>query len=202
MPFRYARAAARLGPSVTWRELCLTSKPVSAVTEPARSRASATTSIRLAQEVARPCHPAGSLPRTEAPEVAADRPGIDLAAGLVEVGPADQPLLVAGQCHPLGKDVVGVGQPHRAVGPAHVRELDAVLVEELAGVRDEGDDRLVRVDEVGVAVAPPSHPQEPEVTVHRPLLLVDAAAQELACALLGAALAAGVVADDGCLLAT
>src|SRR5206468_1296813 len=67
--------------------------------------------------------------------------------------------------------------------------------------RNEGDDRLVRVDEVGVALAAAPHPDEPEDAVHRTLLLVDAAAQELAGALLGAALAAGVVADGRRLLA-
>ena len=66
-----------------------------------------------------------------------------------------------------------------------------------------GDDRLVRVDQVGVGrvPAPPGarpsaapHAQEPEVAVHLPVLLVDARAQQRAGALLGAPFAAGVIA--------
>ena len=62
----------------------------------------------------------------------------------------DQALLVAGQRHPLGQHVVGVRQPRAAVGARLVGERDAVLVEQLAGLRQVGDDRLVRVDQVGV----------------------------------------------------
>src|SRR5215212_6240473 len=197
MPLRYARAAARLGPSVTWRELCLRSCAGGAVvTGPTRSWSWATASMRLASEVPRPCTPAAPLPLAQAPEVAPDLPRVDLAAGLVHVRAPDQAVLVAGQRHPLGQHVVGVGQAGRAVGAAQVRELDAVLVEQLARLGDERDNRLVGVDEVGVAVAPPPHAQEAEVAVHRPLLVVDAAAQELAGALLGAALAPGVVAHE------
>ena len=103
------------------------------------------------------------------------------------------------------------GSRARAVGLGLVRELDAVLVQQAAGLRQVGDDRLVRVDQVGVRdalevrparlscgrrrLAAP-HADEPEVAVHRPLLLVHARLQELAGALLGAALAAGVVRGD------
>ena len=97
------------------------------------------------------------------------------------------------------------GEPY---GPRLVRELDAVLVQQAAGLRQVGHDRLVRVDEVGVRdaaqvasgessralrLAAPDA-QEAEVAVHRPLLLVDARLQQLARALLGAPLAARVVA--------
>ena len=76
-----------------------------------------------------------------------------------------------------------------AVRARLVRELDAVLVEQPAGLRQVGDDRLVRVDQVGVGhaargrgavvgdraggLAAPDA-EEAEVAVHRPLLLVDA----------------------------
>src|SRR5215218_11449829 len=92
-----------------------------------------------------------------------------------------------------------------AAGARQVRELDAVLAEQLPGLGHVGDDRLVRVDEVGVCgpraavavdLAPgvaAGHADEAEVAVHPPLLRVHARAQELAGALLCAALAAGVV---------
>src|SRR5947209_14356976 len=83
---------------------------------------------------------------------------------------------------------------------------------------DLGDDRLVRIDQVRVGrlravapgarvAAPPQlgretagtldrepavHADEPEVAVHRPLFVVDAGAQQLAGALLGTPLAAGI----------
>ena len=121
--------------------------------------------------------------------------------------------LVAGEGHPLGQHVVGVGQPRLRDRAGQVRELDAVLAEQPPGLRDVGDDRLVRVDQVRVrgrrpagarALAPRASwkragagepavdADEAEVAVHRPLLVVDARAQELAGALLGAALAAGI----------
>src|ERR687889_179610 len=102
MPFRYARAAARLGPSVTWRELYLRSSAGGAVvTRRTRSWSWATARIRLASEVARPCPPAAPLPLAQAPEVAPPLPRVDLAAGLVQVRPPDEAVLVAGQRHPL-----------------------------------------------------------------------------------------------------
>src|SRR5204862_5857644 len=75
--------------------------------------------------------------------------------------------------------------------------------------RQVGDDRPVRIDEVGggdpaqvaalrrraAGLAAPD-PDEPEVAVHRPFLVVDAGLQQLAGALLGAALAARVVGLD------
>src|SRR3954452_7506814 len=205
MPLRYARAAARLGPSVTWRELCLRSSARGAVvTGWTRSWSWATASIRLASEVARPCPPAVPLPLAQAPEVATDLPRVDLAPGLVHFRPPDEAVLVAGQGHPLGQHVVGVGQAGRAVGARLVGERDAVLAQQLARLRQVGDDGLVRVDQVRVrragaggdraaALGPGSQrapdADEAELAVHLPLLVVDAGAQELARALLGAALA-------------
>ena len=81
------------------------------------------------------CGQALALPLAQAPEVAADLLGIDLAAGQVHVRAGDQAPLVAGQRHPLRQHVVGVGQPRAAVGPRLVGELDAVLVEQLARLR-------------------------------------------------------------------
>src|SRR3954454_14195394 len=149
-----------------------------------------------------------ALPLTEAPDVALDLAWVELAPGKVHVRLVDEAPLVALQGHPLGEDVVRVGQPRRAVGPRLVRELDAVLVQQPAGLWQVGDDRAVRVDQVGVrdtaqvvpigravrtlgAAAP--HPQEAEVAVHRPLFLVDARLEQLAGALLGAPLTPGVV---------
>ena len=130
--------------------------------------------------------------------------GVDLAPGQVHVGLADQPPLVGGQRHPLGEHVVGVGQPGAAVGPRVVRERDAVLVEQLAGRRARRRrsacaGRSGRRTGAGRAVSalaePAPHAQEAELAVHRPVVLVDARAQQLARALLGAAFAAGVIAD-------
>src|SRR4051812_27552576 len=148
----------------------------------------------------------------QAPEVAADLLGVDLATGQVHVGLVDEMTLVAGQGHPLGQRVVGVGQARRPVGPRLVGEGHAVLGEQVARLRQVGDDRLVRVDEVRVRRAGAGglraallrsggqrtpDADEPELAVHVPLLVVDAGAQELAGALLGAALAARVVDVDG-----
>src|SRR2546423_3858643 len=117
MPYRYARAAAGWGPSVRARELCLGSSAI-------RGRT-----------VAAPVLP---LPLAQAPQVAADLPGIDLAPGQVQVRAGHQPLLVAGERHPLGQDVVGVGEPRAAVGAVAVGELDAVLAEQLPRLRQGG----------------------------------------------------------------
>ncbi len=150
-----------------------------------------------------------ALPAAEPPDVALEHLRVDLAAREVHVGLGDQAALVALEGHPLGEHVVGVGQPRRAVGARLVRELDAVLVQQPAGLRQVGHDRAVRVDQVRVRRAaqvardhrvaagpglPAPHADEAEVAVHRPLLVVDARLQQLAGALLGAALAAGVVA--------
>ena len=70
--------------------------------------------------------------------------------GQVHVGAGDQAAFVALERHPLGEHVVGVGQPRAAVRLGLVRELDAVLVEQAAGLRQVGHDRLVRVDQVRV----------------------------------------------------
>ena len=130
--------------------------------------------------------------------------------GQVQVGLGDQAPLVALERHPLGQHVVGVRQPRGAVRARLVRELDAVLVEQLAGLRQVGDDRLVRVDEVGVRHAaqvarrvggqpawPPHTRMKPRSRYipHSSSLTHDL--QQLAGALLGAALAARVVARPG-----
>src|SRR3954469_6661039 len=242
MPLRYARAAARCGPSVSARLRCLRSKPVAGAEVevvagdvgalmgrrrlsgarrglPARPPAraarrptvSALGSRRAAALLARQAAEAQLLPLAEAPEVAANLLGVDLPTREGHVGLVDEAVLVAGQRHPLGEHVVGVGEPCAAVGPGLVRERDAVLVEQLAGLREVGDDRLVRVDEVRVRRAGERReraapgraggerapdPDEAEVAVHLPLLVVDAGAQERAGALLGAALAARGVGGD------
>src|SRR4051794_41236966 len=82
-----------------------------------------------------------ALPAAEAPDVALDLARVDLAAGQVHVRARDQPALVALERHPLGEDVIGIGEPARAVRLGLVRELDAVLVEQAAGLREVGDDR-------------------------------------------------------------
>src|SRR4051812_42845256 len=148
---------------------------------------------------------ARALPLAQAPEVPRDLARIHLAPGQMQVGLVDQALLIALERHPLRQHVVGVRQ---AGGPERARlvgELDAVLVEHLAGLGQVGHDRLVRVAEVGVRRPPEAPPalracrlaapdaDEAEVAVHLPLLVVDARAQQLARPLLGAALAARVV---------
>ena len=67
-------------------------------------------------------------------------------AGAVEVGLGDQVVLDAAQGHPLGEHVVG-----RRQALAVVVEADAVLGQQLAGLGVVGDQRAVRIDEVGVA---------------------------------------------------
>ena len=190
MPLSCARAAARAGPSTSWLELWRGSSVAMAAAKPSRraSRARRRLLPRLVLAALGAAEPR-ALPLAEAPEVALDLLGVDLAAGQVEVGLGDQAALVALQRHPLGEHVVGVGQAGGAVGARLVRELDAVLVEQLAGLREVGEDRLVGVDQVGVGhaaevaarvrgdraggLAAP-HAEEAEVAVHRPLLLVDA----------------------------
>ena len=152
----------------------------------------------------RAVRPAAALPLGQAPEVAPHPRGVELAADQVHVGLADHAALVRGQRHPLGQHVVRRGQPRVAVA-VQVGELDAVLAQQAAVLGHVGHDRLVRVDQVGVAGrgaargrcarpgARPGTRRKPEVAVHRPLLLVHARAQQLAGALLGAALAARVV---------
>ena len=201
MPCRYERAAARAGPSVSWRDWCLGSSCRPSMTAgpyPSAGSASCSAPARSARAHAL------ALPAAQPPEVALDLARVDLAARQVQVRLGDDPALVALQRHPLREHVVGVGQARRAVRTRLVGELDAVLVQQPARLRQVGDDRLVRVDQVGVVdaaqvartvgirLAAPDA-QEPEVAVHRPLLLVHARLQQLARALLGAALAAGVV---------
>ena len=153
-------------------------------------------------------HPV-ALPLREAPQVAPDLGRIELAAGQVHVRGRDQPPFVTGQRHPLRQHVVRVGQAARAVRARLVRERDAVLVEQAMCLGQVGEDRPVGVDQVGVRGAAGAagvvwpvgqrapHPEEAEVVVHRPLLLVDARAQERAGTLLGPALAAGVIGPRG-----
>src|SRR3954454_13075233 len=162
MPLSWARAAARAGPSTSWRELWRRSNAVVEAamrgseaysgTAAARRRASRPLGVGRAGGAARGLRLAGAalgagepraLPLAEAPEVALGLAGIDLAARQVEVGLGDQPPLVALERHPLGQHVVGVGQAGGAVGAGLVRELDAVLVEQLAGLRQGGQDRVL-----------------------------------------------------------
>ena len=126
---------------------------------------------------------------------------VDLAAGEVHVGVRDQPALVGGERHPLGEHIVGVGQARAAVGAREIGEGDAVLVQQRSRLGQIGDDRLVRVDQVGVGCHLPAfalaeaapHAQKPQVSVHRPVALVDTRAQQRARPLLGATLPAGVI---------
>src|SRR3954470_14968864 len=83
-----------------------------------------------------------ALPAPETPDVSLDLARVDLAAGEVHVRARDQAALVALEPHPLGQHVIGVRQPGAAVGLGLVRELDAVLVQEAAGLRQVGHDRL------------------------------------------------------------
>src|SRR3954453_22672132 len=91
-----------------------------------------------------------TLPLGQAPEVAPDPAGVDLAAWEVHVRVADQAFLVPGECHPLGEHVVGVGGTRLRDGAGEVRELDAVLAEEPSGFRNVRNDRLVRIDQVRI----------------------------------------------------
>ena len=150
-----------------------------------------------------------ALPAAEAPDVTRDQARVDLAAGQVHVRRGDQAALVALERHPLGEHVVGVRQPRGPVRLGLVGELDAVFVQQPAGLRQVGDDRLVGIDQVrvrhpaqvlvgarGRAVDPAPDPDQAQVAVHLPLFLVHARPQQLTCALLGAALAARVVRGD------
>src|SRR5665213_1104111 len=200
MPLRYARAAARSGPSVSWRLRCLTSNSVAWLTAREDYRPWDSRRVRSAglHEGA-----AAAVPARERGDIRAHGVGVVLAAGEMEVGARHQAALVGGQRHPFREDVIGRRQPARAVRALAVGELDAVFAEQARALRDVGDDRLVRVDQVGVgrhavavsrtgaAVAP--HAQEAEIAVHLPVLVVDARAQKLAGALFGAALTARVI---------
>src|SRR4051794_40344047 len=128
MPWRYARAAARCGPSVSARERCLGSNSgmgPESLFEPLRrfglvARGGAGGACGALEP--------HTLPLAQAPEVALDLARVHLAAGQVQVGLADEALLVTLERHPLGQHVVGVRQAHAAIGLGLVRELDAVLV--------------------------------------------------------------------------
>src|SRR6478736_3925796 len=120
MPFRYARAAARSRPSVRARERCFRSIC-------AMLRGAALGASRALEALA--------LPAPEAPDVALDLLRVHLAARQMHVGRGDEAAFVALERHPLGEDVVGIGQARAAVRLGLVRELDAVLVEQAAGLR-------------------------------------------------------------------
>ena len=79
-------------------------------------------------------------------------PGPDRAGGPAGACSRSQisRALVAGQRHPLGEHVVGVRQARASVRPRLVGERDAVLVEQAVGLGQVGDDRPVRIDQVGV----------------------------------------------------
>ncbi len=153
MAWKYERAAARCGPSVSVRDLCLTSNSVAVLTGAEPSGGRVASGLRAAGRAAILRQRARSHSE-RAPEIATDLLGIDLPPWEVHVRRGDEATLVARQCHPLGQHVVGVREARGAVRPRLVGELDAVLAEQLAGLREEGDDRLVRVDEVGVRRAP------------------------------------------------
>src|SRR3954469_25251033 len=215
MPLSWARAGARDGPSVRALLLCLRSKPFAPEVTAREHYLPAAASAGAAPAPPPPAAPLRApeplaLPLAQAREDAADLLRVDLPPGQVHVRRGDQPPLVAGQRHPLREHVVGVRQAGTAVGARLVRERDAVLVEQLARLRQERDDRLVRVDQVGVRRAGARvvrgrpwplrrlrhrapDADEPEVAVHRPLLVVHARAQQLARPLLGAPLAPRVV---------
>src|SRR4051794_11872371 len=75
MPFKYARAGARAGPSVRARELCLGSSGVT----------HRTLGVRRALHPGVAAAGALALPLAQAPEVALDLPGIDLTPRKVHV---------------------------------------------------------------------------------------------------------------------
>ena len=136
MPFRYARAGARSGPSRMTR---------------LRLRRSPLTALPRGQ-LAAPL--AAALPLREAPEVAPHARRVELAArrgacwragsrgprrrSAPSTWPARRPRRAAGAGPPLA---------------AQVGELDAVLAEQPPGLGHVGHDRLVRVDQVGVGAA-------------------------------------------------
>src|SRR3954464_784501 len=107
MPFSWARAGARLGPSMRVLLRCLTSKPFApGVTArehylPAASCAGAAPPPPPRAHRNTPARPRAApeplaLPLAQAPEVAAHLLRFDLAAGQVHVRRGDQPPLVAG----------------------------------------------------------------------------------------------------------
>ena len=118
MPLRYARAAARSGPSriarlrsaalglLTWR----------ASLDGVRGRGAGAPTRRGATGRGAPGR---------------DRPG-GRAGACSRCGSAG---LVAGERHPLGEHVVGVGQARLRDRPGQVGELDAVLAQQAAGLR-------------------------------------------------------------------
>ena len=209
MPFRYARAAARPGPSVRARLRCLRSnrrrghRGASARGALRRHHGAALPSSRGAARAPAPTGP-GARGRGGPACGSICRPGRCMFA-LVDEAP-----LVAGQRHPLRQHVVGVRQQRAAVRPRLVGELHAVLGEQRAGLRQVGDDRLVRVHEVGVRRASAARPGCPGPSASRPQTRRKPRSRYIAHsssftherssgagALLGAALAAGVHAGPG-----
>src|SRR6266545_8424769 len=104
----------------------------------------------------------------------------------MDVGRADQLVLVGAECHPLGEHIVGVGEPLPRLGIGTVAEADAVLAERLPGRRIECDERALRVDQP--AVLAHLDGEHPEALVGLESVLAGGRAQQLAGSLLGAAL--------------
>src|SRR3954453_23100335 len=103
MPFSWARAAARCGPSVRARELCLRSRPVALMAgtlATACGRAGSGRGVGRAGRAGRAGGGAAgalealALPAPEAPDVPVDRLRVDLPAREVHVGLRDQAPLV------------------------------------------------------------------------------------------------------------
>jgi len=76
-------------------------------------------------------------------QISPDHRGVELAAERVDVGGADQLVLVGAEGHPLGEDVIGVGKPLPRLGVGAVAKADAVLAEQLAGGGVVGDQRAL-----------------------------------------------------------
>src|SRR2546430_15860257 len=101
MPFRYARAGARSGPSVSARLRCLRSKLIGTGTVSVGLLAlREVVSAGRVDSCALRCvaHP-GPFPLRKPPEVARDLGGIELAPGQMHVRGRDQPALVTGERH-------------------------------------------------------------------------------------------------------
>src|SRR5437588_7809706 len=104
MPFRYARAGARSGPSVSARLRCLGSRLAigGGTVAGGGGRSARRPWPGSGGPFAGASHPT-ALPLRESPQVALDLVGIELAAREVHVGGRDQPAFVGGERHPLGE---------------------------------------------------------------------------------------------------
>src|SRR4029078_9037641 len=101
MPFSWARAAARLGPSVRARLRCLRSERTfvdiaGSLSAPRRGGSGRADVPFVAGGAAQPL----LLPLPETPQIAADLLGVDLAPRQVHVRGADEPRLFPGWRHP------------------------------------------------------------------------------------------------------